>query len=168
MDFKFKGTELFFVCFICIYMYLYILVLFKTIKEKVSRIFLDKISYSDHVMVIIKDKLKIKIVENNNEVRSICEYFLFYYYIKMFIFQVLPILIRDIGENLKPGEDVALVRFDTYADFLTPKDIQADEIATLDHLVKYEKKLYVLLNNIFFLVQSIINVGYFQLFIEDI
>ncbi len=119
-------------------------------------------------MVIIKDKLKIKIVENNNEVRSICEYFLFYYYIKMFIFQVLPILIRDIGENLKPGEDVALVRFDTYADFLTPKDIQADEIATLDHLVKYEKKLYVLLNNIFFLVQSIINVGYFQLFIEDI
>jgi hypothetical protein len=67
-------------------MYLYILVLFKTIKEKVSRIFLDKISYSDHVMVIIKDKLKIKIVENNNEVRSICEYFLFYYYIKMFIF----------------------------------------------------------------------------------
>ncbi len=37
-------------------------------------------------MVIIKDKLKIKIVENNNEVRSICEYFLFYYYIKMFIF----------------------------------------------------------------------------------
>ncbi|CAF2480843.1 unnamed protein product [Rotaria sp. Silwood2] len=66
-------------------------------------------------MVIIKDKLKIKILENNNE--------------------VFPILIRDIGENLKVGEDVALVRFDTYADFLVPRNVQADEIQTLNHLV---------------------------------
>ncbi|CAF3416684.1 unnamed protein product [Rotaria sp. Silwood1] len=66
-------------------------------------------------MVIVKDKLKIKIVENNNE--------------------ILPIIIRDIGENLKVGEDVALVRFDAYADFLVPRNIQADEIQTLTHLV---------------------------------
>jgi hypothetical protein len=65
-------------------------------------------------MVNIKDKLKIKILENNNE--------------------VLPILIRDIGKNLTSGEDIALVRFDTYADFLVPKDVQADEIETLAHL----------------------------------
>jgi hypothetical protein len=66
-------------------------------------------------MVIIKDKLKIKILENNNE--------------------LLPILIRDVGKNLTPGEDIALVRFDTYADLLVPKDVQADEIETLDHLI---------------------------------
>ncbi|CAF3773051.1 unnamed protein product [Rotaria socialis] len=66
-------------------------------------------------MVIIKDKLKIKILENNNE--------------------ILPLLIRNIGENLKAGEDVALVRFDAYADFLAPKAIQADEIQTLNNLV---------------------------------
>ncbi|CAF0862940.1 unnamed protein product [Rotaria sordida] len=66
-------------------------------------------------MVIIKDKLKIKILENNNE--------------------VLPILLRDIGENLKVGEDIALVRFDAYADFLVPRNIQADEVQTLNHLV---------------------------------
>ncbi|CAF0916119.1 unnamed protein product [Adineta steineri] len=66
-------------------------------------------------MVIIKDKLKIKIVENNNE--------------------ALPIYINDIGENLKSDEDIALIRFDTYADFLVPKNVQADEIETLDHLI---------------------------------
>ncbi|UJR10188.1 hypothetical protein I4U23_014403 [Adineta vaga] len=66
-------------------------------------------------MVGIRDKLKIEIVEHNNE--------------------VLPILIRDIGINLKAGEDVALVRFDSYADLLVPKKVKADEIQTLDHLV---------------------------------
>jgi len=53
-----------------------------------------------------------------------------------FLFQVLPILIRDIGKNLTSGEDIALVRFDTYADLLVPKDVQADEIETLDHLIE--------------------------------
>ena len=48
--------------------------------------------------------------------------------------QVLPIIIDDIGEGFKSREDVALVRFDTFADFLVPKDVQADEIETLDHL----------------------------------
>ncbi|CAF3354506.1 unnamed protein product [Rotaria socialis] len=66
-------------------------------------------------MVAIKEKLKIEIVEHNNE--------------------VLPILIRDIGVNLRSGEDVALVRFDSYADLLAPKDVKADEIGTLNHLV---------------------------------
>jgi hypothetical protein len=85
-------------------------------------------------MVIIKDKLKIKIVENNNEVRFISIFFILNFNIH---FKVLPILIRDIGKNLSPGEDIALVRFDTYADFLVPKDVQADEIETLDHLIEY-------------------------------
>lgn len=67
-------------------------------------------------MVIIKDKLKIKIVENNNE--------------------VLPILINDIGKDLNDNEDIALVRFDTFPDLLVPKTLQADEIQTLDHLVE--------------------------------
>ncbi|CAF0828878.1 unnamed protein product [Adineta ricciae] len=65
-------------------------------------------------MVYTKDKLKIKILENNHE--------------------VLPILIHDFGENIKPDE-IALVRFDTYADLLVPKDVKADEIETLDHIV---------------------------------
>ncbi|CAF1441275.1 unnamed protein product [Rotaria sordida] len=65
-------------------------------------------------MVAIKDKLKIEIVEHNNE--------------------VLPIIIRDIGVNFKSGEDIALFRFDSYADLLVPKDVQADEIETLNHL----------------------------------
>ena len=55
----------------------------------------------------------------------------------VFLLQVFPILIRDIGVNLKLGEDVALVRFDSYADLLVPKKIQADEIQTLDRLVEY-------------------------------
>ncbi|CAF1530815.1 unnamed protein product [Adineta ricciae] len=67
-------------------------------------------------MVGIRDKLKVEIVEHNNE--------------------VLPILIRDIGVNFKEGEDIALVRFDSYADLLTPKKVKADEIQTLDHLVE--------------------------------
>ncbi len=50
--------------------------------------------------------------------------------------QVLPILIRDIGVNLKAGEDVALIRFDSFANLLVPKDVQADEIETLDNLVE--------------------------------
>jgi hypothetical protein len=54
----------------------------------------------------------------------------------LFLFQVLPILIRDIGKHFSPGEDIALVRFDTYADLLVPKDVQADEITTLDHLIE--------------------------------
>ncbi len=62
---------------------------------------------------------------------------LFYFNIINIHFKVLPILIRDIGKNLNPGEDIALVRFDTYADFLVPKDVQADEIQTLDHLIEY-------------------------------
>lgn len=48
--------------------------------------------------------------------------------------KVLPILIHDFGENIKPDE-IALVRFDTYADLLVPKDVKADEIETLDHIV---------------------------------
>jgi hypothetical protein len=32
---------------------------------------------------------------------------------------------------------VALVRFDAYADFLVPKDVQADEIETIDNLLEY-------------------------------
>ncbi|CAF3911652.1 unnamed protein product [Rotaria sp. Silwood2] len=66
-------------------------------------------------MVAIKDKLKIEIVEHNNE--------------------VLPIIIRDIGVHLKSGEDIALLRFDSYADLLVPKGVQADEIETSNHLV---------------------------------
>lgn len=68
------------------------------------------------VMVELKNKLNIEIVEHNNE--------------------VLPILIRDVGVDFKTGEDVALVRFDTYADFLVPKDVPADELETLDHLIE--------------------------------
>ncbi|CAF1205603.1 unnamed protein product [Adineta steineri] len=67
-------------------------------------------------MVGIRDKLKIEIVEHNNE--------------------VFPILIRDIGVNLKSEEDVALVRFDSYADLLVPLKVPADEIQTLDHLIE--------------------------------
>ncbi len=94
---------------------------------------------------------------------------LFYFNIINIHFKVLPILIRDIGKNLNPGEDIALVRFDTYADFLVPKDVQADEIQTLDHLIEYvlQNKLhFFFLQN--FLVQSIINVGFFRLFIGDL
>ena len=87
-------------------------------------------------MVVIKDKLKLKIVENNSEVGAIVFLYLANASI-CFSFKVLPIFIRDIGEKLKPGEDVALVRFDTYADFLVPNDVQADEMDTIDHLVEY-------------------------------
>lgn len=86
-------------------------------------------------MVGIRDQLKVEIVEHSNEVsekaiderrgKSRCS------------LQVFPILIRDIGTSLKPGEDVALVRFDSFADLLVPKDIKADEIQTLNHLVEY-------------------------------
>lgn len=55
----------------------------------------------------------------------------------LILFQVLPILIRDIGASLKLGEDVALLRFDSFADLLTPKHVQADEIGTLTRLVEY-------------------------------
>jgi hypothetical protein len=93
-------------------------------------------------MVVIKDKLKVKIIEHHNEVRV----FFIVYLIIMFIFKILPILIRDYGQNLKPGENIALVRFDTYANILVPKDIQADEIETLDHLVEYVKILFFIKN----------------------
>ncbi len=56
---------------------------------------------------------------------------------KWFIFQLFSIFIRDIGVNLKSQEDVALVRFDSYADLLVPKNVQANEIETLDHLAEY-------------------------------
>lgn len=62
-------------------------------------------------MVGIRDQLRIEIVEHQNE--------------------VLPIILRQF----EIGEDVALVRFDSFADLLVPKDIQADEIETLNHLV---------------------------------
>jgi len=32
---------------------------------------------------------------------------------------------------------VALIRFDSFANLLVPKDVQADEIETLNHLVEY-------------------------------
>lgn len=54
----------------------------------------------------------------------------------MLSFKVLPIFLRDIGENFKAGEDVALVRFDAYADFLVPNDVQADEMDNIDHLAE--------------------------------
>ena len=95
-------------------------------------------------MVIIKDKLKIKIVENHNEVRW---FFLNIKILIFILFKVLPILIRDIGKNLNPGEDIALLRFDTYADFLVPKNVQANEIETLDHLIEYVKIYFFFLNN---------------------
>lgn len=87
-------------------------------------------------MVGIRDKLKVEIVEHNNEVRKdvFRQRTLFIW--RVFFCKVLPILIRDIGNNLKEGEDVALVRFDSYADLLTPKKVKADEIQTLDHLVE--------------------------------
>jgi len=50
---------------------------------------------------------------------------------------LFSIFIRDIGVNLKSQEDVALVRFDSYADLLVPKNVQANEIETLDHLAEY-------------------------------
>ncbi|UJR35835.1 hypothetical protein I4U23_028581 [Adineta vaga] len=65
-------------------------------------------------MVYTKDKLKIKILENNHE--------------------VLPIINHDFGDNIK-SDEFALIRFDTYADLLVPKDVQADEIDTLDHIM---------------------------------
>lgn len=85
----------------------------------------------------------------------------------------MSIFLRDIGENLKAGEDVALVRFDTYADFLVPNDVQADEMENVDNLAEFVRK-----PNIFFscvrqqidvvLVQSEIIVGFCQQFIEDL
>ncbi len=56
---------------------------------------------------------------------------------KWFVLQLFSIFIRDIGVNLKSQEDVALVRFDSYADLLVPKNVQANEIETLDHLAEY-------------------------------
>ncbi len=32
---------------------------------------------------------------------------------------------------------MALIRFDSFANLLVPKDVQADEIETLNHLVEY-------------------------------
>ena len=80
--------------------------------------------------------------------------------------KVLPILIRDIGVNFKEGEDIALVRFDSYADLLTPKKVKADEIQTLDHLVEYVEGLFslVLNENFVCIGQLLINVGSFLLF----
>ena len=84
-------------------------------------------------MVIIKDKLKIKILENNKEVRLKFNSYI-YIYILIYLFKLLPILLNDIGE------DFALVRFDAYADFLLPKDVQADEVQTIDAVIEYEKQ----------------------------
>lgn len=114
-------------------------------------------------MVITKDKLKVKILENNNEVRS-DEKMQTYSFLR---FQVLPILIRDIGKHLTPDEDIVLVRFDTYANLLVPKDVQADEIETLDHLIEYVERRILDLLKAHFLVQSIIKHGFFQLFIVE-
>ncbi len=91
-------------------------------------------------MVGIKDKLKIEILEHNNEVRF--DLMIGY---KLFLIQLLPILIRDIGVDLKSGEDVALIRFDSFADFLVPKDVQADEIETLNHLIEYDIEHFLLM-----------------------
>jgi hypothetical protein len=49
-------------------------------------------------MVIIKDKLKIKILENNKEVRLKFNSYI-YIYILIYLFKVLPILLNDIGED---------------------------------------------------------------------
>ena len=94
-------------------------------------------------MTIIKDKLKVKILDNNNEVSSNLVFLVNIKYEYLFS-KILSILINSFDESLKAEDDIALVRFDAYADFLVPKHIQADEIQTFDHLVKYEKK------NIFF------------------
>lgn len=89
-------------------------------------------------MVITKDKLKIQILENNHEVRTtrctpspIVSRFLLSR-------QVLPIYKRDL-EDVSKAHEVALVRFDTYADLLPPKDVQADEAETLHNLAKYDR-----------------------------
>lgn len=41
---------------------------------------------------------------------------------------------------MKAGEDVALVRFDSFANLLVPKDVQADEIETLNNLLEYARR----------------------------
>jgi len=84
---------------------------------------------------------------------------------------LFSIFIRDIGVNLKSQEDVALVRFDSYADLLVPKNVQANEIETLDHLAEYVINDFVYEftkeENFDCIVRLIINVGYCQLFIGD-
>lgn len=35
---------------------------------------------------------------------------------------------------------MALVRFDSFANLLVPKDVQADEIETLDNLLEYVER----------------------------
>lgn len=89
-------------------------------------------------MVGIEEKLKIQIVEHNNEVNIPVDI----YYARIeptlrgsFI-QVFPIFIRNLGTKLKSGDDIVLVRFDSYADFLVPTDLQADDIERLDSLVE--------------------------------
>ncbi len=61
---------------------------------------------------------------------------------------MFSIFIRDIGVNLKSQEDAALVRFDSYADLLVPKNVQANEIETLDHLAEYVIKNFVFANSL--------------------
>jgi hypothetical protein len=76
---------------------------------------------------------------------------------------LFSIFIRDIGVNLKSQEDVALVRFDSYADLLVPKNVQANEIETLDHLAEYviKNSVYEFTKeeNFDCIVRLIINVG---------
>ncbi len=40
---------------------------------------------------------------------------------------------------------MALIRFDSFADFLVPKDVQADEIETLNHLIEYDIEHFLLM-----------------------
>jgi len=65
---------------------------------------------------------------------------------------------------------VALIRFDSFANFLVPKNVRADEIETLNHLIEYVIKGFVFVKKVqlIYLVRLVTNVGYFQRFIEDI
>ena len=48
---------------------------------------------------------------------------------------------------------MALVRFDSFANLLVPKDVQADEIETLDNLLEYVQR------NVLFVVSNIIRLS---------